>query len=49
MAQLVPIYKGWKAICECSMANFTKVYKQLNVSPKLTVRGESFYNDQMKR
>ena len=42
------IYKAWQAICQASRENFEYIYRQLNISPKLTEKGESFYNDLMK-
>eukprot|EP00915_Cephaloidophora_sp_WS-2016_P000753 GHVH01001002.1.p1 GENE.GHVH01001002.1~~GHVH01001002.1.p1 ORF type:complete len:605 (+),score=107.23 GHVH01001002.1:1110-2924(+) len=36
---------AWKLFCDMSMAEFEKVYKRLEVSPHLLLRGESFYND----
>lgn len=38
---------AWKQICEISRQEFNEVYRILNVSDKLTERGESFYHDLM--
>lgn len=39
---------AWKAICQASRENYSKIYQQLNISPNLIERGESFYNELMR-
>ena len=34
----------WKTLCQVSEKMFSKVYKMLNVDPRLKMMGESFYN-----
>jgi arginyl-tRNA synthetase len=43
------IITAWQAICEASRNNFEKIYKDLNISPDLKERGESFYQEGMEK
>ena len=39
--------KMWKMLCAVSEQMFSRVYKMLNVDPRLKMMGESFYNPLM--